>query len=139
MAVNLTSIERINAYLLKNNHINAGGRIICVSSISGIAGNVGQSNYAMSKASIVGMIDSMAEQLNEKNITINAVAPGFIETQMTASIPVLTRFVGRRMCALYQGGLPVDVAETIAFFAAPQSQGLSANLVRVCGLNMMGA
>ena len=139
MSVNLTSIERINEQLLEKQTINSGGRIICVSSISGIAGNVGQSNYAMSKASVIGKIESMSEQLNEKNITINAVAPGFIETKMTAEIPVLTRFFGRRMCALSQGGLPVDVAETIAFFAAPQSQGVSGNLVRVCGLNIMGA
>lgn len=139
MSVNLTSIECINEYLLAYQLINNGGRIVCVSSISGISGNVGQSNYAMSKACVIGMIESMAEQLSDKNITINAVAPGFIETQMTASIPALTRFAGRRMCALSQGGLPVDVAETIAFFASPQSHGISANLVRVCGLNMMGA
>lgn|GEM_PF-2344 len=139
MSVNLTSLERINEQFLEKQLINSGGRIVCVSSISGIAGNLGQTNYAMSKASVIGMIDSMSEHLSEQNITINAVAPGFIETKMTASIPTLTRFFGRRMCALSQGGLPVDVAETIAFFAAPQSQGISANLVRVCGLNIMGA
>ncbi len=139
MNVNVTSVENINSALLKNQRINAGGRIICVSSISGIAGNLGQTNYAMSKASVIGMIDSMAAPLSAKGITINAVAPGFIETKMTGSIPVLTRFFGRRMCALSQGGLPIDVAETIAFLATPQSQGISGNLVRVCGLNIMGA
>ena len=139
MDVNLASVERINRYLLENKRINSGGSIVCVSSISGIAGNLGQSNYAMSKASIIGMIESMSAQLAEQNISINAVAPGFIETKMTASIPVMTRFFGRRMCALSQGGLPIDVAETIAFLAAPQSRGISGNLLRVCGLNIMGA
>lgn len=137
--VNLSSIERINDSLLAHDKINRGGRIICVSSISGIAGNVGQTNYATSKASIIGMIEALAPKLQEKEITINAVAPGFIETQMTASIPLLTRFVGRRACALSQGGLPIDVAETISFIAAPKSQSISANLIRVCGLNVMGA
>jgi len=85
------------------------------------------------------MIESMAPQLAAKNITINAVAPGFIETDMTAAVPVLTRFAGRRVCALSQGGLPIDVAETISFLLAPQSKGITANLVRVCGLNIMGA
>lgn len=139
MDVNLASVERINRYLLENKRINSGGSIVCVSSISGIAGNLGQSNYAMSKAGIIGMIESMSAPLAEQNITINAVAPGFIETQMTASIPVMTRFFGRRMCALSQGGLPIDVAETISFLAAPQSRGISGNLIRVCGLNIMGA
>lgn len=137
--VNLSSIERINESLLAHNKLNRGGRIICVSSISGIAGNVGQTNYATSKASIIGMIEALAPKLQEKEITINAVAPGFIETQMTASIPLLTRFVGRRACALSQGGLPIDVAETISFIATPKSQSISANLIRVCGLNIMGA
>jgi len=137
--VNLSSIERINAHLLENDSINTEGRIVCVSSISGIAGNLGQTNYALSKASIIGMIESTAPQLSAKNITINAVAPGFIETDMTAAVPVFTRFAGRRVCALSQGGLPIDVAETISFLLAPQSKGITANLVRVCGLNIMGA
>lgn len=137
--INLNAIERINSHLLANQLLNDGGRIICVSSISGIAGNVGQSNYATSKASIIGMIESMAPELAEKNITINAVAPGFIETDMTASLPLITGLFGRRMCALSQGGKPIDVAETIAFLAAPQTHGVSANLIRVCGLNIIGA
>ncbi|WP_440874208.1 3-oxoacyl-ACP reductase [Thalassotalea sp. PLHSN55] len=139
MQVNLQSVIEINEHLLKQQCINQGGRILCVSSISGIAGNLGQSNYALSKASIIGLIENQAKLLALQGITINAVAPGFIETQMTAAIPLLTRFVGRRMSALSQGGLPEDVAESIAFLAAPQAQGISANLIRVCGLNMMGA
>lgn len=139
LAVNLTSIENINTHLLNNQCINNHGRIVCVSSISGIAGNVGQTNYATSKAGVIGMIESMPEQLSDQHITINAVAPGFIETDMTASIPLFTRFAGRRMSALSQGGLPIDVAETISFIASPQSQGITGNLIRVCGLNVMGS
>lgn len=137
--INLSSIERINQTLLEQHVLNEGGRIIGVSSISGIAGNLGQSNYAASKAGVIGLVDSHVECLRERNITINAVAPGFIETKMTAAIPFMTRQLGRRLCSLSQGGLPVDVAETIAFFAAPQSQGVSGNTVRVCGQNIMGA
>ena len=72
-------------------------------------------------------------------MTINAVAPGFIETRMTAAMPILIREVGRRMNSLSQGGLPVDVAETIAWFASPGSGGVTGNVVRVCGQALIGA
>ncbi|MBV1911702.1 MAG: 3-oxoacyl-ACP reductase [Kangiellaceae bacterium] len=139
MNINLTSIERINAKLIADELINENGRVIGVSSISGIAGNPGQTNYATSKASIIGMVESMTPKLAERNITINAVAPGFIETEMTASIPMMTRFFGRRMCSLSQGGLPIDVAETIAMLASPNAHGIRGNLVRVCGQSLIGA
>jgi 3-oxoacyl-[acyl-carrier protein] reductase len=67
------------------------------------------------------------------------VAPGFIETQMTAAVPFAIREAGRRMNAMSQGGLPVDVAETIAWFACPASTGVTANVVRVCGQSLLGA
>lgn len=137
--INLSSEERINDELLAQNVINSGGRIICVSSISGISGNRGQVNYATSKAGVIGMVDSMKNILREKNITINAVAPGFIETKMTAAIPFTIREAGRRLNALAQGGQPVDVAETIAWYANPASQGVTGNVVRVCGLALIGA
>jgi 3-oxoacyl-[acyl-carrier protein] reductase len=72
-------------------------------------------------------------------VTINAVAPGFIETQMTAAMPITIREAGRRMNSMQQGGLPVDVAETIAWYASPASGGLSGNVVRVCGQSLIGA
>lgn len=138
MNINLSAIERINDYLLENKAVNFNGRIICVSSISGIAGNLGQTNYATSKAGVIGIVKYTAPHL-ENNITINAVAPGFIETQMTAQIPFAIREAGRRMNSMSQGGLPVDVAETIAYFASPASTGLNANVVRVCGQSVLGA
>ena len=136
--INLSAIERVNDYLLSNDGLNANGRIICVSSISGIAGNLGQTNYAASKAGVIGIVKFTAPIL-ENGITINAVAPGFIETQMTAAIPFAIREAGRRMNSMSQGGLPVDVAETIAMFAATASTGLNGNVVRVCGQSLLGA
>lgn len=137
--VNLSSQERINNALLEAKLINANGRIICVSSISGIAGNRGQSNYALSKAGVIGMVQSMSPMLNTNNITINAVAPGFIETSMTAKMPFAVREAGRRLNSMSQGGHPVDVAEAIAWFANPASNGVSGNIVRVCGQSLLGA
>jgi 3-oxoacyl-[acyl-carrier protein] reductase len=107
--------------------------------MSGIAGNSGQTNYATSKAGVIGMVEAMAPELAGRKATINAVAPGFIETQMTAAMPIGPREAGRRMSSLAQGGLPVDVAETIAWLASPASTGVNGNVVRVCGQNLLGA
>jgi len=139
--VNLRAVQRITDALLAGRRpvLNAGGRIVCVSSISGIAGNVGQTNYAASKAGVIGLVDAYAPLLAQRRATINAVAPGFIETQMTARIPFATREAGRRMNSLKQGGLPVDVAEAIAWFASPGSGGVTGNVVRVCGQSLLGA
>lgn len=137
--VNLSAEERLNDALLEHGTLRDGGRIVCVSSISGIAGNNGQTNYATSKAGVIGMVQSMAPVLAERGITINAVAPGFIETQMTAKVPLPIRQAGRLMNSMSQGGLPVDVAETIGWFASPGSAGLTGNVVRVCGQSLLGA
>jgi 3-oxoacyl-[acyl-carrier protein] reductase len=139
MEINLSSEERINDALLDGGLLAANGRIVCVSSMSGIAGNSGQTNYAASKAGVIGMVEALAPELAERGATINAVAPGFIETQMTAAMPIGPREAGRRMSSLSQGGLPVDVAETIAWFASPASTGVNGNVVRVCGQNLLGA
>ncbi len=137
--INLSSEERINEALLDAGLLAANGRIVCVSSMSGIAGNSGQTNYAASKAGVIGMVEAMAPELAGRGATINAVAPGFIETKMTAAMPIGPREAGRRMSSLTQGGLPVDVAETIAWFASPASTGVNGNTVRVCGQNLLGA
>jgi 3-oxoacyl-[acyl-carrier protein] reductase len=136
LAVNLESIERINAALLAADGVS---RIVCVSSVSGIAGNRGQANYAASKAGVIGVVDALAPALAKRQATINAVAPGFIETRMTAAMPLATREAGRRMNSLAQGGLPVDVAETVAWLASPGSAGVNGNVVRVCGQSLIGA
>jgi 3-oxoacyl-[acyl-carrier protein] reductase len=136
--VNVVAPERITRELLEQGAINDNGRIIGVASIAGIAGNVGQTNYAASKAGVIGLVDSFAGELKH-GITINAVAPGFIETKMTAAVPLATREVGRRLNAMSQGGQPVDVAETVAWYANPGSTAVNGNVVRVCGQMMLGA
>lgn len=101
-----------------------------MSSISGIAGNLGQTNDSTSKAGVIGLVDAYSTKLAEKNITINAVAPGFIETEMTAKVPFVLRQAGRRMNSFKQGGQPVDVAETIAWLASPASGAVNGNAIR---------
>ena len=139
MEINLSSEERIDDVLLERGLLRDNGRIVCVSSMSGIAGNSGQTNYATSKAGVIGMVEALAAALAERGLTINAVAPGFIETQMTGQMPIAIREAGRRMNSMSQGGLPVDVAETIAWLASPASTGVNGNVVRVCGQSLLGA
>ena len=139
MQVNLGAAQRINDAFLATELLDNGGKIIGVASISGIAGNVGQTNYGFSKSAVIGMVNSLAKPCAKRGITINAVAPGFIETQMTAAIPFVTRQMGRRLSSLSQGGLPIDVAEVIGFFVSPQAAGINGNTVRVCGQSLLGA
>ncbi len=139
MEINLCSQERIDEALLTTGSLREGARIVCVSSMSAIAGNAGQTNYATAKAGVIGRVQALAPRLAESASTINAVAPGFIETAMTARMPLGIREAGRRMSSLSQGGLPIDVAETIAWLAHPASGGLNGSVVRVCGQNFLGA
>jgi 3-oxoacyl-[acyl-carrier protein] reductase len=140
LEVNLASQLRMDDVLLApGGAVKDGGRVVSVSSMSGIAGNRGQVNYAASKAGVIGMVAAQSRLLAPRGITYNAVAPGFIETEMTSRVPLATREVGRRINSLSQGGLPVDVAETIAWFAQPGSAGVTGQVVRVCGQSMLGA
>jgi 3-oxoacyl-[acyl-carrier protein] reductase len=139
IAVNLLAPQRLAQGLVDNGVIADGGRIIGLSSIAGIAGNRGQTNYGATKAGMIGLTEALAPVYAEKNITVNAVAPGFIETKLTEAIPFATREVGRRMNSLFQGGQPIDVAEAIAYFANPASGAVTANTIRVCGQAMLGA
>src|SRR5262249_49166561 len=133
--VNLASVARITAQL----PLRDGGRVICLSSVAGLAGNMGQTNYAASKAGVAGFVRALAPTFASRGITVNALAPGFIETRLTAAIPVVIREVGRRLSSLGQGGLPRDVGELIAFLASPGAQGLTGQVVRVCGGAFIGA
>jgi 3-oxoacyl-[acyl-carrier protein] reductase len=142
LTVNLRAVETITARLLDPDDplLRSGGRIICASSIAAIAGNVGQTNYAASKAGLIGLVEESAPVVAERlGGTINAVAPGFIETQMTASVPLFIREAGRRMNSLRQGGLPIDVAEAVSFLAEPGSGGINGQTLRVCGQSLLGA
>jgi 3-oxoacyl-[acyl-carrier protein] reductase len=138
MAVNIVAPLRVNEQLLGSDVFSSSGRIICLASISGIAGSRGQANYAASKAGVIGMVQATAKELRGGR-TINAVAPGFIETDMTARMPLLVREAARRLSSLRQGGLPVDVAEAVAFLASDAAAGINGETVRVCGQSLVGA
>ncbi|ONK10242.1 3-oxoacyl-ACP reductase [Streptomyces sp. MP131-18] len=135
--VNLAAVERLTEGLLPA--VRDGGRIVATSSISGLAGNAGQTNYAASKAGVTGLVRAFAPAVAARGITVNAVAPGFIETRMTAAVPPLVRQAGRRLNSLGQGGLPVDVAEAVAYFASPGTGAVTGQVLRVCGQALMGA
>jgi 3-oxoacyl-[acyl-carrier protein] reductase len=141
VGVSLDAAMRITAEFTKGKTplLRKDGRIVCLSSIAGIAGNFGQTNYSAAKAGVIGFVRHQAPKLAARGVTINAVAPGFIETRMTAAIPPVTREIGRRIAALGQGGLPRDVADVITFLASPGAWGVTGAVVRVCGGNMIGA
>ncbi len=139
LAINLEAILRVDEALLAAGAINAHGRIVCLSSIGGIAGNMGQTNYGATKAGLIGYVAAQAPEVADRGICINAVAPGFIETRMTAEMPFMIREAGRRMNSLSQGGQPQDVAELITFLSSPGAEGVSGNVIRVCGQSLIGA
>ncbi|MBA5605956.1 3-oxoacyl-ACP reductase [Duganella sp. FT3S] len=139
MQINLAAVMAIDAQLLQRGLVKQDGRIVCLSSVSGVAGNFGQTNYATSKAALIGYVAAQAPLLAARGICINAVAPGFIQTAMTDQMPFLTREIGRRLNSLKQAGLPRDVAELIAFLATPGACGITGNTVRVCGQGLIGA
>lgn len=139
VSINCEAQLRINRALLDSEHFRDGPRIISLASTSGIAGNRGQTNYAASKGGVIGMVQATAPLLAPWGGSINAVAPGFIETEMTARIPFATREVARRLNSLQQGGTPGDVAEAIAFLASDAAAGITGDVLRVCGQNMVGA
>lgn len=136
--INLSAVLAINDKLL-GGALRDGGRLISLSSIAGIAGNTGQTNYSASKAGLIGMTRKLAKDLASRGITVNAVAPGFIETRMTAAVPTMIREVGRRLSALAQGGQPEDVARAIGFLALPGAAGVTGQVLRVCGGAFLGA
>ncbi|MGB5194712.1 MAG: 3-oxoacyl-ACP reductase [Polyangiales bacterium] len=137
--INLGAVIRITDRLLSDEVLRSGGRVICLSSVSGIAGNRGQTNYSAGKAGIVGFVGALAPKVAKKGITVNAIAPGFIETRLTDAMPVAIREVARRMAAVGQGGKPEDVGQAITFLATPGAVGLTGETLRVCGGALVGA
>ena len=137
MAINLDAVAKISEALL-DGVIREHGRIIILSSIAGIAGNLGQTNYSATKAGVIGYVRRLADELGDSGVTVNAVAPGFIETRLTAAIPVMIREVGRRLSSLGQGGLPRDIGDALTFLSTPGAQGLTGNILRVCGQSFVG-
>ncbi|MCP3424540.1 3-oxoacyl-ACP reductase [Rothia sp. AR01] len=139
IAVNLSAQLAINRQLLESGELGAAPRFVSLASTSGIAGNRGQSNYAASKAGIIGMVAAEAERFAAAGGTVNAVAPGFIETEMTRAMPAVTREVARRLNSLQQGGVPDDVAQAVGFLASDAAGGVTGQTLRVCGQSMVGA
>jgi len=137
--VNLNAPQVLTQALLDSGTLRDNGRVILLASISGLAGNRGQTNYAASKAGLIGLARAWAPTLHDRGISINAVAPGFIETKMTADMPFALREAGRRMSSLGQGGLPQDVAEAVAWLSQPGTGAVSGQVLRVCGQSLIGA
>jgi 3-oxoacyl-[acyl-carrier protein] reductase len=139
LAINLDGVFNCTKVFIDQMLARNYGRVVNITSVIGQIGNFGQANYAASKAGVAAFTKSLAKELAGKGVTVNAVAPGFIETEMTARIPLATRELGRRFNSLSQGGLPVDVAETVAYFASDAQAAVSGNVVRVCGQSLLGA
>ncbi len=138
LGVNFGAVVRLNEALLAEGVMRDGGRLVVMASIAGFAGNPGQTNYAAAKAGLIGYAAALAPSLAGRGITINAVAPGFIETRMTAAIPVMTREVARRLNSLGQGGQPRDVADVVTFLCSPPAVGITGRAIRVCGQHLAG-
>jgi 3-oxoacyl-[acyl-carrier protein] reductase len=109
------------------------GRIINISSVVGIGGNAGQSNYSASKAGLLGLTKSAARELGARNITVNAVAPGFIETEMTAQLPDAARQTFMSKVFINRAGLPQDVAGAVLFLASEEASYITGQVLAVDG------
>lgn len=131
--VNLKSVfnftKIVQAIMLKQK----SGSIINMSSVVGVSGNAGQSNYSASKAGIIGFTKSIAKELGSRNIRCNAIAPGFIITEMTAALPEEVRNAWAEKIPLKRGGTPEDVANTSLFLASDLSSYVSGQVINVCG------
>ena len=126
--------EAIEEELLHDN-----ARVLYLSSVGGIAGNPGQTNYAATKAALIAYAAQRGRAWAKAGTTANAIAPGLIETPMTAAMPAMIRQAARRLSNLNQGGLPEDIAEAITFLSLPSSQGITGQTLRVCGGALVGA
>jgi len=131
--VNLKSVfnmtKAVQKYMLKQR----SGSIINMSSVVGLSGNAGQSNYSASKAGLIGFTKSMAQELGSRNIRCNAIAPGFIETEMTARLPQDVREAWINDIPLKRPGKPDDVAKAAIFLACDLSDYITGQVLQVCG------
>lgn len=131
--VNLKSVfnltKAVQKYMLKQRH----GSIINMSSVVGLGGNAGQANYAASKAGMIGFTKSVAQEMGSRNVRCNAVAPGFIETDMTAGLPEDVKKGWAAQIPLRRAGQPIDVANACVFLASDLSGYVTGQTIAVCG------
>lgn len=131
--INLKSVfnltKGVQKYMLKQR----SGSIINMSSVVGVSGNAGQSNYAASKAGIIGFTKAIAQELGPRNIRSNAIAPGFIITEMTGQLPEEIRKDWEKKIPLRRGGTPEDVADVAVFLGSDLSAYVSGQVINVCG------
>lgn len=130
---NLKSVFNLTKAVQKTLIKQRGGSIINMSSVVGVQGNAGQSNYAASKAGILGFTRSIAQELGSRGVRCNAIAPGFIETEMTQELDEETLKNWRETIPLKRGGTPEDVAELAVFLASDRSSYISGQTIHVCG------
>jgi len=133
LRVNLKAVFNCSQIAAKAMIKKRSGSIVNVASVSGLMGNVGQANYSASKAGIIGLTKTLARELAPRKITVNAVAPGFIETDMTAAMPEKAIEKVKGMIPLGRAGKPEDVAEVIAFLASPAAAYLTGQVIHVDG------
>lgn len=133
MNVNLKSVFNLTKAIQRHMLKNRQGSIINMSSVVGVNGNAGQSNYSASKAGIIGFTKSVAQELGSRNIRCNAIAPGFIETEMTEKLSEEVRKEWAQQIPLRRGGKPEDVARTAVFLASDLSSYVTGQVINVCG------
>lgn len=131
--INLKSVFNFTKAAMKSMMKTKSGSIINLSSVVGVGGNAGQSNYSASKAGIIGFTKSVARELGSRNIRCNALAPGFIQTEMTARLPQEVRDEWINKIPLKRGGTPEDVANVALFLASDLSSYVSGQVINICG------
>jgi 3-oxoacyl-[acyl-carrier protein] reductase len=130
---NLKSVFRMSRAVMRTMMKQRYGRIINITSVVGASGNAGQTNYAAAKAGVAGMTRALARELGSRNITVNCVAPGFVETDMTASLPDVQRTALLSQIPLGHLGKPSDIAHAVAYLASPQAAYVTGQELHVNG------